>query len=211
MDNNYLLILNICSFEFLCGVLYMFIKNLLKGKNIRLTSVKESDLQIFEQWYNDLSFLRVYDTVAAFPRTEEELKFMIKEVRQSNDSFIFAVKDMENDKFIGVTGFENIQWNNGVAVIYIGIGDEDYRGKGIGKEALALTMNFGFQELNLHRIQLNVLSYNKPAINLYEKLGFKREGIYREFIHRDGKRYDMYLYGVLRFEWEDVNRANDGY
>lgn len=187
----------------------MFRKNLLKGRNIRLTSVKESDLQIFEQWYNDLSFLRVYDTVAAFPRNEEELKYMIKKVTQSNDSFIFAVRDIENDKFIGVTGFENIQWNNGVAVIYIGIGDDEYRGKGIGKEALALTMNFGFQELNLHRIQLNVLSYNKPAINLYEKLGFKREGTYREFVHRDGKRDDMYLYGILRYEWEAVKSDNN--
>ncbi|WP_102399772.1 GNAT family N-acetyltransferase [Haloimpatiens massiliensis] len=187
----------------------MFRKNLLKGRNIRLTSVKESDLQIFEQWYNDLSFLRVYDTVAAFPRNEEELKYVIKKVTQSNDSFIFAVRDIENDKFIGVTGFENIQWNNGVAVIYIGIGDDEYRGKGIGKEALALTMNFGFQELNLHRIQLNVLSYNKPAINLYEKLGFKREGTYREFVHRDGKRDDMYLYGILRYEWEAVKSDNN--
>jgi RimJ/RimL family protein N-acetyltransferase len=62
-------------------------------------------------------------------------------------------------------------------------------------------LDFGFNELNFYRIQLNVISYNDVAINLYESIGFKKEGIYRNFILRDGKRYDMYLYGMLREEW----------
>ncbi|WP_291634364.1 GNAT family protein, partial [Clostridium sp.] len=78
------------------------------------------------------------------------------------------------------------------------------RGRGYAKEALRLTIDFGFEELNLHRIELTVLEYNEPAIKLYERLGFKREGVYREFIHRDGKRYDMYLYGMLRPEWDSM-------
>lgn len=183
----------------------MLNNDLLKGNNLRLTSLKEEDLNTFENWYNDVKFLRHYDMIAAFPKSHPQLLEMLQDIRNSNDRYIFAVRTMKENKFIGVTGFENILWNNGVAVIYIGIGDNTFRGKGFGKEALELTMEFGFQELNLHRIQLNVLSYNDPAIKLYENLGFKREGVYREFIHRDGKRYDMYLYGILRSEWEDSN------
>lgn len=181
----------------------MLINRLLVGKNVRLTSFKEEYLPTFENWYNDTGFLRLYDVVSTFPKSQIELKEMLTDTRKSEDKYMFAVKTLREDKFIGVTGFENILWNNGTAVIYIGIGDAAFRGKGIGKESLALTMEFGFQELNLHRIQLNVLSYNKPAIALYERLGFKREGTYREFIHRDGKRHDMYLYGILRNEWHN--------
>lgn len=47
-----------------------------------------------------------------------------------------------------------------------------------------------------------MFSYNERAIALYEKLGFQREGIYREFLQRHGKRFDMYLYGILRREWQ---------
>lgn len=184
----------------------MLIKDLLKGNNIKLAAFKDSDLPILEQWYNDIGFLRVYDMISAFPRTAEELSPMIKSIRESSNRFIFSVRSLDDDKLIGVTGFEDILWNNGTAIIYIGIGDNSYRGKGIGSEALALTMEFGFEELNLHRIQLNVLSYNSPAVKLYEKLGFKREGVYREFIHRDGKRHDMYLYGILRPEWESLKK-----
>lgn len=180
----------------------MLLKDLLKGENLYLTSFKEEDLSIFESWYNNIAFLRSYDMVAAFPVSQIELKDMLKDIRQAHDRYIFAVRSKVDNRLIGVTGFENILWNNGTAVIYIGIGDTLSRGKGFGSEALALTMEFGFEELNLHRIQLNVLSYNEPAIRLYEKLGFKREGTYREFIHRDSKRYDMYLYGILRSEWK---------
>lgn len=185
----------------------MLINKLLEGKQVRLSSFKEEYLPIFETWYNDTEFLRLYDVISAFPKSQEQVQEMVMDIKKSGDSYIFAVKTINEDKFIGVTGFENILWNNGTAVIFIGIGDNGFRGKGIGEEALSLTMEFGFQELNLHRIQLNVLSYNKPAIALYEKLGFKKEGTYREFIHRDGKRYDMYLYGILCNEW-DINVQN---
>ena len=50
-----------------------------------------------------------------------------------------------------------------------------------------------------------MIAYNERAIKLYEKLGFTREGTLREFIFRDGNRYDMYLYGLLRHEWSGFN------
>lgn len=179
----------------------MLINRLLVGKSVRLTSFKEEYLPTLESWYNDTGFLRLYDFTSTFPKSEAQLQEMLSDTRKSNDKYVFAIKTIKEDKFVGIAGFENILWNNGNAVIYIGIGDTSFRGQGLGKEALGLAMEFGFQELNLHRIQLNVLEYNKPAIALYETLGFKKEGTYREFVHRDGKRYDMYLYGILRNEW----------
>ena len=86
--------------------------------------------------------------------------------------------------------------------VSIAIGEAKCRGKGYGYEVMQLVLRFAFDELNLHRIQLTVFSYNERAIALYEKLGFHREGVYREHLQRDGRRYDMYLYGLLRSEWE---------
>lgn len=179
----------------------MLKNNLLISETIKLTSLREEDLAKLEEWYNDINFLRLYDMVSAVPKSKKELHEMLHEIIQAHDKYIFAIRVKNDETLIGVTGFENILWNNGTAVIYIGIGEQSFRGKGLGKEALALAIQFGFQELNLYRIQLNVLSYNTSALKLYESLGFKREGVYREFIHRDGIRFDMYLYGILRSEW----------
>jgi len=182
-------------------------KNLLVGKKIKLTSINDEDVFELHKWFNDVSFMRHYDIVSAIPKNIENIKELVSEARKSNTAYIFAVKNIQEQELIGVTGFDDISWNNGTALIYIGIGGEKYRGCGYGKEALKLTIEFGFEELNFHRIQLTVLEYNEVAINLYEKLGFKREGVYREFIHRDGRRYDMYLYGILRSEWESDTKG----
>ncbi len=68
-----------------------------------------------------------------------------------------------------------------------------------------LLVNYGFNELNLHRLTLTVFDYNPGAIKLYESLGFRREGTYREFLQRDGKRHDMHLYGMLASEVKLLN------
>ena len=84
----------------------------------------------------------------------------------------------------------------------LGIGDQSNWGQGYGYEAAQLALAFAFHELNLHRVQVTVFSYNERSIALFEKLGFQREGVFRERLQRDGQRHDMLLYGLLRPEWE---------
>ena len=81
------------------------------------------------------------------------------------------------------------------------------RGERLRLTALRLLLRFAFDELNLYRVQLTVFSYNPRAIRLYEKLGFRHEGTFREFVQRDGARHDMLLYGLLRQEWEAQGAA----
>jgi RimJ/RimL family protein N-acetyltransferase len=71
---------------------------------------------------------------------------------------------------------------------------------------MGLALRFAFDELNLHRLQLTAFSYNERAVALYEKLGFRQEGVFREFLQRDGRRHDMILFGLLRHEWEQRSR-----
>lgn len=178
-------------------------RNLLVGNTIRLTAVKDNDLAVMEEWFNNADFLRYYDMVPAMPRTGKQLQSMLNDFDKSNERIMFAIRHNETEKIIGVTGFDEIIWSNGSATLFIGIGENGFTGRGIGKEAMQLVLDFGFYELNFHRIQLNVISYNEIAIRLYESLGFIREGTYRDFILRDGKRFDMYLYGMLNSEWSN--------
>ena len=114
-----------------------------------------------------------------------------------------AVRRLEDDTLLGVINIEDILWPHAVGWLSISIGDRANWGKGYGGEAMRLVLNYAFRELNLHRVQLTVFEYNVRAILLYEKLGFRREGVSREFMQRDGKRYDMYLYGLLSREWSE--------
>ena len=145
--------------------------------------------------------MRLYDARPAIPKTEAELARWLEEVQKAENTLAFAIRPVEGDGLIGTLELDGILWTHGVCGIGIAIGDRANWGQGYGTEAAGLALAFAFDELNLHRVQATVFSTNERSIALFEKLGFQREGVFREFLHRDGDRYDMLLYGLLDREW----------
>jgi len=175
--------------------------NLLRGARVRLAALTSDDLPTIAGWYHDAAFGRMFDARPAAPRAASALEGWLDEYARSNSGFLFAVRALADDALLGFVELEGILWAHQHAWVSIAIGDPARQGQGYGREALGLALRFAFQELNLHRVQLTVFSYNARAIALYERLGFVREGVYREHLQRDGTRHDMYLYGLLRREW----------
>ncbi len=180
----------------------MTLSTLLEGAHVRLTPLSAADAPIIARWQLDNEYLRQLDANPAFPRNESQISEWIRDGHRGREQFLFGIRALFNDDLIGFLELGEVMWTHRSTWIALGIGERDQRGKGYGYEAVTLALNFAFQELNLHRAQLTVFSYNEAAIRLYEKLGFIREGVYREFLERDGQRHDMYLYGILRREWE---------
>jgi RimJ/RimL family protein N-acetyltransferase len=180
----------------------MISDNLWRGERVRLTALTKQDTAQVAGWSSDAGLLRLLNAIPARPQTEAAVAKDLEESEKQQNAFIFAIRPTDGDELLGYLELDGILWANGVGWIAIGIGDRANWGKGYGREAMTLALDYAFRELNLHRVQLTVFAYNERAIALYEKLGFQREGVYREFLHRDGKRYDMYLYGLLRAEWE---------
>ncbi len=174
---------------------------LLCGERVRLTAVTPADLPVLTKWWADADFLRLYDSVPAYPKTEAQLAKRIEEGQKGDTTFLFGIRPLTANDLIGLLELDGVMWAHGTTFVSIAIGDEENRGKGYGREAMQLALDFAFRELNLHRVCLTVFSYNQAAVNLYESLGFTREGIYREHLQRDDQRYDMILYGLLRHEW----------
>ncbi len=173
---------------------------LLQGQNLKLGALQEKDIDILSGWYENTDFLRFYDFHPAIPKTREQLMKIYE--NGTTDTFIpFAVRLKDTGEMIGLIEIDGISQSNRFAWISIGFGDNNHRGKGFGFEALSLAVEFAFNELNLERLQLNVIEYNKAAIKLYEKTGFVREGVYREAVQRNGEKHNLILYGLLRKEW----------
>jgi RimJ/RimL family protein N-acetyltransferase len=121
--------------------------------------------------------------------------------KDNHDEVIFMIRIREDDHTIGFIGLDGIRWNHGDAYVGIGIGEREFRGKGYGTDTMRVLLNYAFTELNLHRVSLNVFAYNPMAIRSYEKAGFVIEGKQREYLNREGKRWDMVFMGILKEDW----------
>ncbi|WP_280876983.1 GNAT family N-acetyltransferase [Streptomyces pseudovenezuelae] len=84
------------------------------------------------------------------------------------------------------------------------------RGRGVGTEATRLIVGHGFEQLGLHRIELEVYGHNHRAPRVYEKVGFVVEGVRREASLRDGEWVDAILMGLLDRDWAALNGPDNG-
>lgn len=114
------------------------------------------------------------------------------------DSMSFGI--MQDEKLIGHAAFKSIRWFNRKAELSLFL-HPDYHGKGLGAKVLQVMIKHAFHHMNLHRLEAEVIEYNKPAIKIVEKLGFIHEGCLRQARYFKGKYYDIYRYGLLRNEF----------
>lgn len=178
------------------------IRDFFRGERVRLTAMSDDDIPTLAAWQQDAEFLRLLDAAPAHPKNEAQLREWLEQEQKSPEGFIFAIRPLAEDTLLGYVGLDGILWTHGSTWLTIAIGARDQQGQGLGREALRLVLGFAFHELNLRRVQLTVFAYNTRAIAAYEALGFQREGTFREALARDGQYHDMYLYGLLRREWE---------
>ena len=82
------------------------------------------------------------------------------------------------------------------------IGNPDYWGKGFGREAVLLILDYGFRLRNLCRIWLTTISTNTRAVRCHEACGFVHEGAQRRHAYNNGRYVGMLNRGILREEWE---------
>ncbi|PFA66459.1 GNAT family N-acetyltransferase [Bacillus sp. AFS015802] len=175
-------------------------KRLLTGTRIYLSGFQEEDITAIRVWNQNEEVQRLLDALPHKPKSEEEIKKWME--NPGDNAFRFAIRLKDDGRIIGFVELDGILWTHRVGWIAISIGDGEAWGKGYGREAMECLLAYAFHELNLYRLQLTVFSYNERAIRLYESLGFMKEGNYRQFLQRDGTRYDMLLYGLLADEWK---------
>jgi [ribosomal protein S5]-alanine N-acetyltransferase len=82
-----------------------------------------------------------------------------------------------------------------------------YWGQGYGTEAAMRVLEFGFCELNLHRVSASVLPDNVGSVRLLQKIGMRYEGTKREITMIRGKRDDLHSYSILKPEWLELHEA----
>jgi [ribosomal protein S5]-alanine N-acetyltransferase len=171
-----------------------------KGERIHLRALMEKDLtSSYLQWLNDEEVCR-NNSHAVFPNTEQRMKTYYNSI-QNQLNVVLAIIHSDTDRHIGNVSLLNINWISRNAEFAILMGEKDFWGKGYGKEAARLIVQYGFERLNLHRIYCGTLNGNSGMIKLAASMGMKEEGRRREAIFKNGKYVDILEYGILYHEF----------
>ncbi|MGE5390513.1 MAG: GNAT family N-acetyltransferase [Deltaproteobacteria bacterium] len=172
------------------------------GDKCGLALIDLDDAALYSSWLSDLE-VSVFLTAASQQLPiEREVEYLTDAAR--NGEHVFGIIDTVRDKLIGNCGLVNVDHVHRRADMGIFIGEKGYWGLGYGQEAVKLLLDYGFNVLNLHNIELRVVSYNVRAISCYKKCGFKESGRRRESWVMGGNAYDQIYMDILATEFESI-------
>lgn len=109
----------------------------------------------------------------------------------------------DHGKVIGTCGFLNMATKHKRSEVGFEL-SKQYWGKGIASEALSAVVKYGYNQLQLERIEALIEPTNIPSQKLVEKQGFIREGLLRHYEFTCGKFDDLFMYSILKKDFEEL-------
>lgn len=170
---------------------------MLKGKYVGLRAIEESDLSQLLLWRNHPNYRRYFREYRELSQTNQRNWFDSK-VLNDKSTEMFSIVDVNTGELLGACGLCYIDWINRNADFSIYIGKDDlYIDEKYAIEAAQIMMKYGFEELNLHRLWSEIYSFDEAKKVMFDRLGFKLEGVHKETHWTEGKWCDSLFYGYV--------------
>lgn len=165
------------------------------GEKIYLRALKISDVNNdYLSWLKDPE---VMQGIVSNDYNIHSLRSYVQSKISNEDIFFFAIILKSNDKHIGNIKLDFHDPTAKLSELGVLIGNKRYWGKGLGREACELLIDFGFNKLFLRKIHLAVFENNLAAIKIYESLGFQVEGRLVKHVYVGGEYHDKILMGLF--------------
>ena len=161
---------------------------------MELRPLKEKDVDGMLEWMHDVDINRLFATDFGSFSREKVLAFIQSASDESNDVHRACVDD--NDEYLGTVSLKNIDADAHKAEYAVSF-RKCAHGSGAARFATLGILDYGFRELGLKRIYLNVLSDNARANRFYQKMGFIFEGTFTKHLFVDGALRDLNWYRML--------------
>ena len=170
-----------------------------EGRLVRLRAREPEDEPLLFRWFNDPEVTE--NLVIRYPLSHaQERQFIESCSNPGYDRASFAVEAINEAKLIGGVDLVNASPENRSASLGIAIGDKEHWDSGYGTDTMITVCRFGFEMMNLRRIELTVYARNERAQHVYEKVGFKVEGRLRDGRYKFGGYEDVIVMGLLEGE-----------
>ncbi len=175
---------------------------MIKGKLTGLRAVESSDLEQLKHWRNIPEFRRNFREVRELNNDNQQKWFQSLQNNLTRD-YMFSIVDLKDESLIGACGLLYINWiiRSADFSFYIGKDEAYMDAKGYAEDAVQLLLNYGFNNLNLHKIWMELYEFDEKKIEFFQqKFNFKKDAFLRDNCFEDGKYYNSYIISLLQPE-----------
>lgn len=169
------------------------------GTKVVLRPIVAADAESMWQSLDDPDVARLTGTHQVFSRDLIESWTATRAAQI--DRLDLAIVDAATGDWAGELAVNEWDPDNHSCNIRIAL-DSGSRDRGLGTEAMRLAIDYVFETLPIHRLELSVYAFNDRAIAVYRKLGFHHEGVERDALYWDGRYHDSVTMSILRTDWE---------
>jgi RimJ/RimL family protein N-acetyltransferase len=179
---------------------------------IKLEHLEKEDLIKIVEWNANKSadyLLQWAGPIYSYPLTFKQVEdYFLNYVKKDNTNiFAYKIQLIDTDKIIGTIELrENETSNKSAWVCRFLIGEEDFRGKGIGTHVLKEILRIGFEDLKFEKITLRVFDFNHSAIKCYENAGFVKEKIIENARKATIGYCNLYEMSISKIQWKIINQ-----
>lgn len=179
------------------------VTHMLQGERVFLRPFEPSDAKLYRRWRADPEPMALAGWTPRAPLSLAQSTARMDRLatEQGKDYYTFVICLLTDERAIGEVGLADLDRVNGSAQLGIFIGEMDEWGKGYGTDAVNAIVDFGFAELRLERIWLEVWTENPRARRSYEKAGFILEATLRNDRYESGRYTSGHVMSILRDEW----------
>ena len=161
---------------------------------IKLRKLEKKDIPFMLEWMHDIENEKIFQN-DFYSMNEKKCEEFIKNSFTTDNQHFAIVNDLD-DEYLGTISLKNINYKNMNAEYAIST-RKKIRGTGCALSATKTIIKYGFDELRLNKIYLNVLTSNERAKCFYKKVGFQYEGTFKKHILINNKYEDLEWYGII--------------
>lgn len=179
-------------------------KDIIEGRNLLIRPISADEInQRYVGWLNDPEINQFLE-VRYHPQTVESTVDYINGLRSKKGCEMFAILTKKEQIHIGNITITDYNPNRQrYAVFGMMIGEARARAMGLGGQAMVLLMEYLFTDPGIIRVECGAIADNQRSWRTLEALGLRKEGVLRKrSVLSSGKITDIYLYGLLREEWD---------
>lgn len=182
---------------------------IIKYLDVLLRAIEETDLELIREMINDPEIEKMTGGTS-FPISMYQQKKWFESINNRSNELRLMIETKDKGT-IGLVALTDIDYKNGTAEFHAKLAtSKNIRGSGFGTKAYCALINYAFYQMNLNCIYTGNIEYNNVTERVKEKIGFKKEGVLRERVYKNGKYYNIHVWSILKSDWEMLN-ANKSY